>query len=110
MPGVPTDKMRPLRNAVPRGFLNELTTDATGATTGSTNFSGCATPGFAGNRNQNVYTAVVSENSLAFANANSKLLSTSAPRGFVVTLQNLTDTERTYTLTLPNAFAKRDRA
>jgi uncharacterized protein YjbI with pentapeptide repeats len=87
--------------ATPTCLATKFTTDGTGIINGSTSFGGCATPGYAGNRNQNVYTAVVAENSLAFANANSKLLSSTVPRGFVVTLQNVTDKPRTYTLTLP---------
>ncbi|MFO1322513.1 MAG: kelch repeat-containing protein [Burkholderiales bacterium] len=87
--------------ATPTCLSASLTTNGAGQTTGSTNFSGCATPGYAGNRNQNVYSAIVSESSVAFANANSKLLSSTTPRGFVVTVQNLSDQEHTYVLSLP---------
>ena len=80
-----------------------LAEDGSGKVTGADNFKGCATPGYAGNRNQNVYSAIVAENSFAFANANSKLLNASTPRGFVVTVQNVSDDEHTYTLTLPPA-------
>jgi len=96
--------------ATPTCLSASLTTNGTGQATGSTNFSGCATPGYAGNRNQNVYSAVVSENTVATANANSKLLSNTAPRGFVVTVQNLSNLERTYTLTLPAQAAGVDAA
>ena len=60
----------------------------------------CGT-GLAGNRNQNVYTAAVTENSVAFAGANSKLLDPNTPRSFVVTVRNLSDTARWYELTIP---------
>ena len=51
-----------------------------------------AAPGYAGNRNQNVYTAAIAENSVAFASANSKLLDPTTARSFVVTVRNLSDT------------------
>ena len=45
----------------------------------------------AGNRNQNVFSVLLAPNSVAYANANSKLLKASEPRGFVVTVENLTN-------------------
>jgi uncharacterized protein YjbI with pentapeptide repeats len=53
--------------------------------------------GFAGNRNQNVYSAVIGD-SVAYANANSKLLSVDQPRAFVVTVDNFGTSPQTYFL------------
>lgn len=44
-----------------------------------------------GSRNSNLYTAVIGENAVAYANANAKLLNALSPRGFVVTVQNLAE-------------------
>ena len=82
-------------------LTTEFTTDTTGAANGITNFGvACNFAGAAGNRNQNVFSAVVAESSVAFANANSKRIGTVDPRGFVVTVENLTDTDKTYQLTV----------
>ncbi len=43
-----------------------------------------------------MYTAVVADRSLGLANANSKLLDPSKPRGFVVGVQNLSDVSQSY--------------
>ena len=75
--------------------------DANGNVIGVDPTVGCGSPGYAGNRNANVYTAAITEHSVAFAGTNSKLLNATTPRGFVVTVRNLSDVERTYTLTLP---------
>ncbi len=78
----------------------DFTKDANGNITGVKVGTTCG-PGYAGNRNQNVYTAAIAENSVAFAGANSKLLDSTTARSFVVTVRNLTDTGRWYALTLP---------
>ncbi|MFO1322514.1 MAG: kelch repeat-containing protein [Burkholderiales bacterium] len=86
-------------------LTTEFTTDTSGAANGITNFGvSCNFAGAAGNRNQNVFSAIVAENSVAFANANSKRVGprsaqdTNNLRGFVITVENLSDTGRTYTL------------
>ncbi len=85
-------------------LTTEFTTDSGGAPNGITNFGvSCNFAGAAGNRNQNVFSAVVAENAVAFANANSKRIGNVDPRGFVVTVENLTDTTNTYQLTLKPA-------
>lgn len=54
----------------------------------------------AGNRNQNVYSSVVTEGAVAYVNANSKLLTEQGARAFVVTVENLSGSQQTYTLTI----------
>jgi len=69
-----------------------------------TTLNGSCAPGLTGTRNQNIYTALLSDGAAAFANANSKLLPSGAgqpkPRGFVVTVQNLTNIYRDFNLTI----------
>jgi uncharacterized protein YjbI with pentapeptide repeats len=84
----------------PGCLTSAFTKDSAGNITGVNVGATCGT-GLAGNRNQNVYTAAVTENSVAFAGANSKLLDPNTPRSFVVTVRNLSDTARWYALTLP---------
>ena len=54
----------------------------------TTNFGNCSTPGYAGNRNQDVFSTIVTAGSVAYANANAKALVSDKPRGFVVTVDN----------------------
>ena len=83
----------------PTCLATAFTGDPTNPTT---NYGTCATPGYAGNRNQDVFSTIVSEGSLAYANANSKALG-AKPRGFVVTVDNLdSNATRSYRLQLPS--------
>lgn len=84
----------------PTCLTTDFVYDSQGNVTDVTSNSGCTTTGFAGNRNQNVYSAVIAENSYAVANATAKLLGTT-PRGFVVSVRNLSNVAHTYTLSLP---------
>ncbi|TMH01229.1 MAG: hypothetical protein E6H67_17605, partial [Betaproteobacteria bacterium] len=57
--------------------------------------------GQTGTRNQNIYTALVTDAATAYANANSKLLpsaSTAKARSFVVSVENFTDFYRSFQL------------
>jgi uncharacterized protein YjbI with pentapeptide repeats len=83
----------------PSCLTSAFTKDPSGNITGVNVGATCGT-GLAGNRNQNVYTAAITEHSVAFAGANSKLLA-NTPRSFVVTVRNLSDTARWYALTIP---------
>src|SRR5262249_26825291 len=58
--------------------------------------------GQSGARNQNIYTAVISRGLLAHSPANSKQLSTSIPRAFVLSLQNTTNVAKTFRLVVAN--------
>lgn len=66
-------------------FIN----NADGSVTTAPNLSCVA--GQEGSRNSNLYTAVIGENAVAYANANAKLLNALSPRGFVITVQNLAE-------------------
>ena len=66
----------------------------------SCNGTGKPGPGFTGNRNQNVYTAAIVENSVAFANANSKALDPTTERAYSVTVRNMSGDPHNYQLTL----------
>jgi len=59
-------------------------------------------PGDAGMRNQNIYTARVSQGVLFQALENAKPLSTTLQRGFVVVVQNLTGATKHFSLTIAN--------
>jgi uncharacterized protein YjbI with pentapeptide repeats len=59
-------------------------------------------PGQAGMRNQNIYTARITEGLSVSAPGNSKQLSTSLQRAFSVVVQNNTDQARSYRLTIAN--------
>ncbi len=67
----------------------QFVTNADGSVTTVPNAS-CA-PGQEGMRNSNIYTAVIGESAVAFANANAKLLNATTPRGFVISVQNLAE-------------------
>jgi hypothetical protein len=87
--------------STPTCLTTDFTKDANGNITGVSTGGACTGKnGYAGNRNQNVYTAAITENSVAFAGANSKLLEPGTPRSFVVTVRNLSDTGRWYALTI----------
>ena len=63
--------------------------------------AGC-TPGHEGMRNQNIYTARITGGLVAGSPGNTKPLSTTLPRSFVVFAQNATEQTRTYRLTILN--------
>ena len=56
---------------------------------GSSNLSQSCVAGQDGTRNSNVYTALVGDGAVAYVNANSKALTATTPRGFVIGVQNL---------------------
>ena len=59
-------------------------------------------PGHEGMRNQNIYTARITGGLVAGSPGNTKPLSSTLPRSFVVFAQNATETTRTYRLTILN--------
>jgi hypothetical protein len=56
--------------------------------------------GFTASRNQNVYTSKLTQGLLAGSPGNTKTLSPTLPRGFVVFAQNTTDLKKTFRLTI----------
>ncbi len=60
----------------------------------------CATP-FTGSRNQNIYGALVSQDFIFSSPQNSKPLSSTLQRAFVVVAQNMTGTNKTFRLVIP---------
>jgi len=64
-------------------------------------FAACAA-GRAGMRNQNIYTARITGGLVAGSPGNSKTLSSTLPRGFVIYAQNATEQTRTFALTITN--------
>ncbi|MBI5282132.1 MAG: pentapeptide repeat-containing protein [Candidatus Solibacter usitatus] len=59
-------------------------------------------PGFDGSKNQNIYTAKVGEGVAGFVQVNSKDLSSTVKRGFVVGVQNMLTTSQTFQLRIPS--------
>ncbi|MBI5086297.1 MAG: pentapeptide repeat-containing protein [Acidobacteria bacterium] len=59
-------------------------------------------PGFDGSKNQNIYTAKVGEGVAGFVQVNSKDLSSTLKRGFVVGVQNMLTTSQTFKLVIPS--------
>src|SRR5438270_13066927 len=74
----------------PTCTTTKFTKDANGNITGVDPTAGakCGS-GYTGNRNQNVYTAAIAENSVACANANSKALDTTTERAYPATVRHL---------------------
>jgi hypothetical protein len=58
--------------------------------------------GQAGDRNQNIYTARISQGLIAQSPGNAKQLSATIPRAFVITLQNTTAVNKTFRMTIAN--------
>ncbi len=97
--------------ASPTCTTTAFTKDANGNIIGVDPTVGCGSPGYAGNRNQNVYTAAIAENSVAFANANSKALDSTTERAYSVTVRNMSGDLRNYQLTLVRgSLARRHRS
>jgi hypothetical protein len=67
-----------------------------------TQLNSACTPRQDGSRNQNIYTALITQNAAGFANVNSKKLNATTPRNFVVGVENLDELYRSYVLTIPS--------
>ena len=77
-------------------------------TSGTSVYNGTATPacqpgtGFEGDRNQNVYQSRITQGLLVSSPQNSKPLSTTVQRAFVVLVQNFTNVQRNFQLLIAN--------
>jgi hypothetical protein len=97
------------RNVIPprigdwsnRTPISVITTNPDGSVGGVQLNTNCV-PGQEGTQNQDIFTAQIGEDLGTFAPVNAKTLNSSTPRGFVVGVQNLSDQNRTYCLSIAN--------